>query len=177
MTETKTPDYTFEQELALRTDINLSLMANAGSGKTFVLVERFRKIINDRLINQPGLKVDTSSILAITFTKKAAAEMKKKVIDAFDRELKDLQENYTNKIERLEQLKRIREGLTYSNISTIHSFCASLLRKFPVEAGIPVNFSEMSEAEKHQVVDSSIDSTIDFLINQTDLAKRIKWKN
>ncbi len=176
MSTTKTPDYTFEQELALRTDINLSLMANAGSGKTFVLVERFRKIINDRLINQPGLKVDTSSILAITFTKKAAAEMKKKVIDAFDRELKDLQENNTNRIERLEQLKRIREGLTYSNISTIHSFCASLLRKFPVEAGIPVNFSEMSEAEKHQVIDSSIDSTIDFLINQTDSVKKIKME-
>ncbi len=163
---------TTEQKLALRTKRNISVMANAGSGKTFVLVERYRKILEGQAKTEPGIKMDTSSILAITFTKKAAAEMKKKVVNAFDDQLAKLQANDNASQEDLERIKRIREGLTYANISTIHSFCSSLLRQFPIEAGVPVNFSELSEAEKLKLIDSSIDTTMEVMLDSNDSTEK-----
>jgi ATP-dependent helicase/nuclease subunit A len=173
---TKTKDeklqLTTEQELSLRIDRNLSVMANAGSGKTFVLVERFRRIIDKTVAAQNDIRIDPSRLLAITFTKKAAAEMKKKIINAYDRQLIEIEKSDKQNIAKLSNLKRIREGLTYANISTIHSFCSSLLRQFPIEAGIPINFSEMSEAEKLKLMEQSIDSTIDFRLNSPDAGER-----
>lgn len=167
---------TSEQELCLRTDRNLSVMANAGSGKTFVLVQRFIKIIDEINIDNKDMRIDPSRVLAITFTKKAAAEMKKKIINTYDKELSELELDGKASIGVISNLKRIREGLSYANISTIHSFCSSLLRQFPIEAGIPVNFSEMNEAERMKLIEQSIDSTMDFLLNSNNASIRNKMK-
>jgi len=66
-------DFTPEQRCAIETlDTNVSVSAGAGSGKTRVLVERFIKIIADQ-------KSSADAILAITFTKKAAKEMRERI--------------------------------------------------------------------------------------------------
>ncbi|MFM8456013.1 MAG: UvrD-helicase domain-containing protein, partial [Ignavibacteria bacterium] len=78
---------TREQILGKAFDRHLSVSAGAGSGKTRVLVERFIHILE----HHPG--IDLSSIVAITFTRKAAAEMLKRVMDAVELRLQDAIDN------------------------------------------------------------------------------------
>lgn len=95
----------------------VALSAGAGSGKTTVLVERFLNfVVNDN--------VSPLSILAITYTEKAAAEMKERIVRRFE--------------ERGDELNRRRAEAAY--ISTIHGFCARLLRENPLTAGIDPAF-------------------------------------
>jgi len=106
-----------EQQLKAITARNRNVMvsASAGSGKTTLLVERLkRRILEDQL--------SIDQILAMTFTDKAAAEMKKKLATT----LSDLyQQNPDN-----EFLRQQIELLPSAQISTIHSFCLSIIREF-----------------------------------------------
>ena len=96
------------------------VLAGAGSGKTRVLTSRIAYIISEG-------KSDISGILAITFTNKAAGEMK----------------------ERLS--KMLGEGET-KWICTIHSMCVKILRQFYDRAGLKENFSIYSETERGNVI-------------------------
>jgi ATP-dependent helicase/nuclease subunit A len=102
------------RDLAVRTRKNVAVTAGAGTGKTTLLV---RKILHKVLEEQ----VPFERILALTFTEKAANEMKIRV--------------------RNELRKRDRaQGLEKAEIGTIHSFCAHVLRQFPIEAGVAPDF-------------------------------------
>jgi ATP-dependent helicase/nuclease subunit A len=102
-------------------DINKSVIISspAGSGKTEKLARRYIALL------QSG--VDVERILAITFTDKAAAEMK-------DRILRILRQ------EDRETFRRVMEKIPLMRVSTIHSFCGSLLRRFSFEAGIDPDY-------------------------------------
>ena len=96
--------------------------AGAGTGKTSVLVERFVQAVCD-----DGLDVD--SVLAITYTRKAAAELRSRIRTALvtrDRP----------------ELARELDGAW---ISTIHGFCARLLRAYPLAVGIDPRFRELDD--------------------------------
>ena len=67
------------QEEALNIDKHVCVTAGAGSGKTTVLVERYLKILRER-------DVKPREIVAITFTEKAAAEMKERIIEEMSKE-------------------------------------------------------------------------------------------
>ncbi len=98
--------------------------AGAGTGKTAVLVERVVRAVCDR-----GLDVD--SILVITYTRRAAGELRTRIRAALaDRGRHDL----------------ARE-LDGAWISTIHGFCARLLRAYPLAAGLDPRFRELDEAQ------------------------------
>jgi ATP-dependent helicase/nuclease subunit A len=102
------------RDLAVRTRKNVAVTAGAGTGKTTLLV---RKILHKVLEEQ----IPFERILALTFTEKAANEMKIRV--------------------RNELRKRDRaRGLERAEIGTIHSFCAHVLRQFPIEAGVAPDF-------------------------------------
>ena len=119
----------------------LAVKASAGSGKTFRLANRYISLLNmDSTVN----------IIAITFTNKAANEMKERIVK-FLREL-GRDENVINmvcdeiKISKKEILKRKNELLDKFlkgdiNIQTIDSFINKILRKFSYFAGIKSNFS------------------------------------
>jgi len=105
-----------------RRDGPLLLEATAGSGKTSVLAERFVAMVREDAI-EPG------RILAITFTDKAAGELRERVRRALvDRGAREA----------------ARETETAS-ISTIHGFCASLLRSTPVAAGLDPGFTVLDD--------------------------------
>ena len=128
-------DFTQEQKSAIETlDANVSVSAGAGSGKTRVLVERFINIIAEK-------KASADAILAITFTKKAAKEMRERI----RRTLYVLLEGKNNdeKIFWQEQLHLLEKA----QISTIDSFCSKLIRDNPVEAGMDPNFQVREEYE------------------------------
>ena len=110
-------DFTAEQLNAIESrDGSLFLHANAGSGKTSVLVERFV-----RAVREDDVGVDR--ILAITFTDKAAAEMRSRVRE---------------RLLELGERERAREAEAAA-ISTIHAFCSGLLRGNALDAGNAVS--------------------------------------
>ncbi|HID39898.1 MAG TPA: helicase, partial [Calditrichaeota bacterium] len=105
------------QQRALNLDKNISVTAGAGSGKTAVLVKRFLKIVL-----QDSSKV--RRVLAITFTKKAAAEMRERVAEKINELLDEESEPMVQA-----RLLRVRDQLNSAYISTIHSFCSSILHE------------------------------------------------
>jgi len=121
--------FTEEQKRAIEAQGKVIVSASAGSGKTTVMIER---II--RHITLSGVGVD--EILAVTFTKKAAASMKEKLCKALIEEI-NKPETDTPKRKRLkEQLSKV----STADISTIHSYCAKLIRTHFYEAEVDGGF-------------------------------------
>jgi ATP-dependent helicase/nuclease subunit A len=147
---------TDQQKKALSRDRNLSVTAGAGTGKTLLLVERYLDI----LINEP---LDVRNILAITFTKKAAAEMKERIVNTIDEKLMDDRSDKNRK-----KLIKARDHMSASAISTIHAFCARLLREYPVEAGIDPDFRQLNDIQRQLLLDEEIDKQFDQLDRQPD---------
>ena len=116
------------QQQALEIDRHICVTAGAGSGKTTVLVDRYLKILREG-------NVDPQEIVAITFTEKAAAEMKERIIE----ELSPQEDGDDS--EQNNSLHGFREKMSTAHISTIHAFCSRILREFPFQAGVPANFS------------------------------------
>ncbi|MDD9271467.1 UvrD-helicase domain-containing protein [Paenibacillus sp. GCM10023248] len=122
------------------TDLNTTLLveAGAGSGKTTSLVGRLLALI------ESGVSV--SQIAAITFTNKAADEMK-------ERFRLSLEKAYRRSLDASLVRERLSEALGNLDlifIGTIHSFCGSLLRERPIEAGLDPSFVEMDEVSDKQ---------------------------
>ena len=103
-----------ERRKAIESPENVAVTAGAGTGKTTLLVSKVvRKVVDEGM--------DVTRILALTFTEKAANEMRERV--------------------RKELAKAGKLGdLDRAEIGTIHSFCAHVLRQFPVEAGVAPDF-------------------------------------
>ena len=121
---------------------NVVLEASAGTGKTSVLVSRY--------INLLKAGVDPANILAMTFTRKAAAEMRERII----RELKDAAAR--SEFDRA-RWNDVRDRLGEIAISTIDAFCLSLLREFPLEADLDPGFDTADETEVPRLIDEALD--------------------
>jgi ATP-dependent helicase/nuclease subunit A len=141
------PD-TDAREFAIDPHHNVVLEASAGTGKTSVLVSRY--------INLLKAGVDPSNILAITFTRKAAAEMRERII----RELKEAAARSAFDRARWND---IRDRLGDIAISTIDAFCLSLLREFPLEADLDPGFEMADETEVPRLVEESLDGALRIL--------------
>jgi ATP-dependent helicase/nuclease subunit A len=114
--------------------VSVVLSAGAGCGKTTVLTERFLS----QLRSDAG-PAELTSLVAITFTERAAREMRDRIRG---RCLECLRTAPADQVEKW--LAIVRE-MDSARISTIHSFCASLLRSHAVEAGIDPNFGLLDE--------------------------------
>jgi ATP-dependent helicase/nuclease subunit A len=125
--------------------INATVTASAGSGKTYMLISRIVRILLDG--SEPG------GILALTFTRKAAAEMQQRLAERLY-ELATVNENELNKQLDLlgielndhnrQQARSLYEFHQYCDFpvrtQTFHSFCQDILTRFPLEADIPPGF-------------------------------------
>ena len=114
-------------------DENLIVEASAGTGKTTALVGRIVAVLASGRAN-------ISEIAAVTFTHKAAGELKLKLREGLDKARLAGGEGAHN-------LEQALEHLEEASIGTIHSFCAQLLRERPVEANVDPAFEELSENE------------------------------
>ena len=128
------------------------LSANAGSGKTRVLTDRVARLLLK--------KTDPQNILCLTYTKAAASEMQNRLFERLGAwammddehlraELLDLGEVGSIDAALLRQARVLFASAIETpgglKIQTIHSFCAGLLRRFPLEAGISPQFTEMED--------------------------------
>ncbi|MDO6355239.1 UvrD-helicase domain-containing protein [Caloramator sp. CAR-1] len=141
-----------EQAMALDGDKNIALHAGAGSGKTRVLTRRFLRILLEKDVN-------IRNVVAITFTKKAALEMKERIIELVNDFLVKEKDPETN-----QKLRKIKEDLPLANISTFHSFCDSILRENCYLLGIDPNYKIIEEVDELTILDSIIDDVIKEVI-------------
>ncbi len=130
------------------TNQSIVLSAGAGSGKTRVLVQRYLHLLKKRL-------AQVGEILAITFTKKAAAEMKERI----SREVFELLAQTTTPEEKGFWLK-VKEELNRAQITTFHGFCSLLLRSHPIEAEIDPYFRVLDEEEADDLLDEIIENLL-----------------
>ncbi len=159
---------TNEQINAMAFDRHMSVMANAGSGKTRVLVNRFVNILlSHNLYGKPQERLKTSEIVAITFTRKAAAEMRAKIIRMIEEEIGNVTQR-----DKLEKLYRIREELSNARVSTIHSFCSALLREFPIEADVNPAFIEIPTAQLNRIRKESILFVLEDWLESSEPGKK-----
>jgi ATP-dependent helicase/nuclease subunit A len=132
-------DFTFtpSQAVAIKyRRLDACVVAGPGSGKTTVLVERFRALIQLH-------RFDPAHILAITFTEKAAANMKAKLVDLFAHDP-----------------ERSRD-LESAWVSTIHGFCARLLRENAIAAGIDPRFLVLDARESDELQYECLNAALD----------------
>ena len=127
--------FTPEQELAIQTPGRVIVSASAGSGKTTVMIEKIIRLIKG------GLHVD--ELLAVTFTKKAAAQMKEKLSKAL---IEAINAPETTDEQRKQLKERLAE-VPNADVSTIHSFCARLLRTHFYAADVDNAFRVIDSAD------------------------------
>jgi ATP-dependent helicase/nuclease subunit A len=140
------------RSFAVEPDNDVVLEASAGTGKTSVLVARY--------VNLLKRGVDPANILAITFTRKAAAEMRERIV----RELREAGER--SEIDRSRWIG-LRDRLGDIAISTIDAFCLSLLREFPLEADLDPGFDLADETEVPRLIEDALDQALRILTSQS----------
>ncbi|MFL5506049.1 MAG: UvrD-helicase domain-containing protein, partial [Gemmatimonadales bacterium] len=118
-------------------DTNLLVEAGAGSGKTTALIGRLLSLV------QRGTPVER--IAAVTFTRKAANELREKFQQALEQALAAARTSKNAPL--VSVLDRALQDVEQAFIGTIHSFCARLLREHTLEAGLDPAFRELDETE------------------------------
>ncbi len=130
------PDQNVRDRIASEFDRSFFVEAGAGSGKTHSLVDRMAGLIR---YGHAGIE----NIAAVTFTRKAAAELRERFQIRLEKIVHD---NTVPQVEK-DRVSKALASFEQSSISTIHSFCSRLLRERPVEAGIDPGFEEIEEAD------------------------------
>ena len=146
--------FTPEQRRAVtETEGNMLVSASAGSGKTYVMIERLIGIVLDG-------KAKVSEILAVTFTEAAAAEMKQKLVSALRKRLIDGGDNSA--------VRAALDEVPSASISTIHKFCADLLRSYFYEIGLDPAFKIADETAACEIQNAAADKTFSELYDAGD---------
>lgn len=121
------------QEQVLSRSSHTAIIANAGSGKTRVLVEQYIKFLLEDETLSPR------DIVTITFSEQSAQDIKKKIRDALKERIK-----YEINESVLRRLYQIQDRMQSAVITTIHSFCFQILRYYPVESQTDSSFSTIT---------------------------------
>ncbi len=127
----------------------LLVSAAAGSGKTKVLVDRLLKYVND-----PVDPANIDDFLIITYTKAAAAELRGKIANKLSEHISRMPDN--------RHLQRQLQRLYLTKISTVHAFCADVLRQYAYLLDISADFRVGDENECIQLRQSAMDETLEL---------------
>lgn len=131
--------FTPKQKAALeRMGQDVCVVAGPGSGKTAVLVERFAWLVSEQ-------KVSPLRILAITFTEKAATQIKTRLAGRFPGE------------------PELRRQVERAYVSTVHGFCTRLLRDYAIEAGVDPEFTVLDETESRRALEEAAHEALESL--------------
>jgi ATP-dependent helicase/nuclease subunit A len=147
---------TEEQKAAIGARGKVIVSASAGSGKTFVMIQKLANYVENG--------GDLDEVLAVTFTKKAAAQMKEKLRSALIARLAACDDS--KKVNLKAQLNKIPSA----DISTIHSFCSHLLRTYFYALDIDSSFEIIADddAQAMTLKNRALDNLFDRLYEQED---------
>jgi len=124
-----------------RSGQNVCVVAGPGSGKTRVLTERFAWLVETHA-------VDPDAILAITFTEKAANEIKSRLIQRF-----------AGRPEAHQAIER-------AWVSTIHGFCARVLQENAIRAGLPPDFKVLDQSASDRLEREAAEASLDAMYRE-----------
>ena len=142
-------DLTLQQLCALDYGRNMVVTAGPGAGKTRILSHRYCFILlTDHSVSIP-------QILTLTFTEKAAEEMKSRIYEMLSQLGSKPEIRIDHPLSR--KIREAKEQFHKNRISTIHSFCADLLREHPVEAGVDPGFMIIHGVRQKGLMESSIE--------------------
>lgn len=150
--------FTKEQLAAIEASGKTIVSASAGSGKTTVMIEKIIRLIKSG--------TDVGEILAVTFTKKAASQMKEKLCKALIAAINDPETTG----EKRAALKKQLGAVPTADISTIHSFCSRLLRAHFYKAGVDNSFRVIGgdDAEGTALKNEALDELFDEAYDEKD---------
>lgn len=134
-------------------DESLIVEASAGTGKTTALVGRIVEVLR-------AGKARIEEIAAVTFTNKAAGELKLRLREALDKAR-------LNSTDGRAELEHALEHLEEASIGTIHAFCAQILRERPIEAGVDPAFEELNEQQANRLFQRSFRVWMEQRLNET----------
>lgn len=135
------PDARARESIAHDLHVNLLVEAGAGSGKTTELVNRMLALL------ETG-EAEIDRIAAVTFTRKAAGELRERFQARIEERLVELRGAPAEDPLPAERLARALDDIDRAFIGTIHAFCARLLRERPLEVGLDPAFEEMAVEER-----------------------------
>ncbi len=136
-------DQSARQKIVSELDISFAVDAGAGTGKTTLLIERLAALLLEK-------GTSLARIAAITFTDKAAGELVERLRLRLEKEFDSeslLKLSPEAQKEREKRLRRALKDLEQASVSTIHSFCSSLLREYPVEVGVDPQFAVLDQVQ------------------------------
>ena len=141
-----------EEQLAvvMHNEGDILVSASAGSGKTFVMIERLIRLISEG-------KASVNQVLAVTFTDFAASEMKEKLKDA-------LSDKISNGGDR-RLLNELAEVAT-ADICTLHGFCGRLIRKYFYKVGVNPDYKILDDGNANLLKRESMDKAFKEFFNK-----------
>ena len=143
-----------EQQAAIDASGEVLVSASAGSGKTFVMIEKMIALI---LSGQ----ADVSSVLAVTFTNLAAAEMKERLRAALIQRINEEADAAVRA-----RLKAQLSEIPTADICTLHAFCVGVIRRYFYEADTDGNFRIIDETEAEKLRARAVSLAFDRLLEQ-----------
>ena len=147
-------NYTPDQRKAVIAEgRNVLVSASAGSGKTFVMIERVIRLIVEG-------KAEVGEILAVTYTTAAAEEMKQKLVKAIIAEI--------NAGRDLARFRKALSEVPTASISTFHSFCANLIRTYFYALDVDPSVSVADENQAGELKNKALDSLFESLYETRD---------
>lgn len=145
---------TSEQQAAIDATGEVLVSASAGSGKTYVMIEKIISLILSG-------EADVSSVLAVTFTKAAAAEMKERLRSAVFARIGQTDDPATRA-----RLKAQLSEIGTADICTLHSFCSNVIRRYFYETDADGNFRVADDAEAEKLRTRAVSLTFDALLEE-----------
>ena len=150
------------QKLAINTkEKNILVSAAAGSGKTFVLTQRvLARIIEDRW--------DIDSFLIVTFTRDAAAEMKERIRSSVEKKLNEITKEENIDEDLREHLEKQLILIDRANISTIDSFCSSVIRQNFHKVDLDLGYKNITQIEATELKKQAINEVLESFLEEND---------
>jgi len=137
---------------------SLLMSSGAGCGKTYRMVERYRHLVSQGIL--------VTDIVAVTFTEKAAAELK-------DRVRQDCREQAALGGDDAPMWQQAARQLELAPIGTIHSFCARLLRENALAARIDPRFGQLDEREQSTLLRETVRTTLLRRVHEGQATSRL----
>lgn len=141
-------------EVEFRKKSNVVILASAGSGKTYTLVQEY--LFSMLGLYEGGEVTSPARLLAVTFTEKAASEMRARLVSLVMQLIRgNIREDIAERLEAMGRalppeavLRKQSRALMNAPIVTFHAYCAQLLREHAFAAGMPSNFKLLSPTEE-----------------------------